>query len=221
MHWMALQYIWDQKLSLDAIWLFFCQNMRNRHLNVWLEDLVEEPLNAGEDESRDEQNVRKVESELSYHRSLLLVKIGWEIFSHQVHCVCKRFWPTTRGGQGGPHCLACPHIDRPAMFMSKIGVKIVKVMFMNMISQSSWDDNMMSWEPMIMLVWTALTIWSILIFLMMLMVESTHWYAWCAIQGRAIEDGGGADDQAQHDQTVDHKVLQCVPPQGWMQILNI
>ena len=168
MQWMALQYIWHQNLSLDAIWLFFRQNMRNRHLNVWLEDLVEEPLNAGEDESRDEQNIRKVESELSYHKSLLLVKIGWEIFSHQVHCVCKRFWPTTHGGLGGPHCLACPHIDRPAMFMWQVVVKIVNVMFM--ISQSSWDDNMMSWELMMMLVGVALTIWSSLILLMMLMI---------------------------------------------------
>ena len=117
MHWMALQYIWDQKLSLDAIWLFFCQNMRNRHLNVWLEDLVEEPLNAGEDESRNEQNVWKVESELSYHRSLLLVKIGWEIFSHQVHCACKRFWPTTHGAPVGLRYLACLHTALPNMGM--------------------------------------------------------------------------------------------------------
>ena len=50
--------------------------------------------------------------------------------------------------------------------------------------------------------------------MMIMMVESTHRYAGCAIQGRAIEDGGGADDQAQHDQPVDHKVLQGVPPQS-------
>ena len=97
----------------------------NRHLNVWLEDLVEEPLNAGEDKSRNEKDVREVESELSYHESLLFQalfqsysKIGWKIttiviMSHRVHYVCKRFWPTTRGGQGGLHCLACPHIALP------------------------------------------------------------------------------------------------------------
>ena len=45
------------------------QNTRNRHLNVWLEDLVEEPLDAGEDESRDEKDVREVESKLSYRKS--------------------------------------------------------------------------------------------------------------------------------------------------------
>ena len=49
---------------------------------------------------------------------------------------------------------------------------------------------------------------------MMLVFESAHRYAGCAIQGRAIEDGGGADNQAKHDQPVDHKVLQGVPPQG-------
>ena len=43
-------------------------------------------------------------------------------------------------------------------------------------------------------------------------VKVTHRYAGCAIQGCAVEDGGGADDQAEHDQAIDHKVLQGVPP---------
>ena len=37
----------------------------NGHLNVGLEDLVEEPLDAGEDKSSDEKDVRKVEGELA------------------------------------------------------------------------------------------------------------------------------------------------------------
>ena len=45
-------------------------------------------------------------------------------------------------------------------------------------------------------------------------VESTHRYAGCAVQRGAIEDGGWADNQAEHDQTVDHKVLQGVPPES-------
>ena len=48
--------------------------------------------------------------------------------------------------------------------------------------------------------------------LLLILVESIHRYAGGAIQGGAIEDGGGADYQAEHDQTVDHKVLQGVPP---------
>ena len=43
-------------------------------------------------------------------------------------------------------------------------------------------------------------------------MKVTHGYAGCAIQGCAVEDGGGADDQAEHDQAIDHKVLQGVPP---------
>ena len=50
--------------------------------------------------------------------------------------------------------------------------------------------------------------------LLLMVVESTHRYAGRAVQGGAIEDGGGADDQAEHDQPVDHKVLQGVPPEG-------
>ena len=43
-------------------------------------------------------------------------------------------------------------------------------------------------------------------------MKVTHRYAGCAIQGCAVEDGGGADDQSEHDQAIDHKVLQGVPP---------
>ena len=44
--------------------------------------------------------------------------------SHQVHCVCKMFWPTTRGGPVGLRCLACPRIGLPAMMIE------LQVMFM-------------------------------------------------------------------------------------------
>ena len=50
--------------------------------------------------------------------------------------------------------------------------------------------------------------------LLLILVESTHRYAGCAVQRGAIEDGGWADNQAEHDQTVDHKVLQGVPPES-------
>ena len=52
-------------------------------------------------------------------------------------------------------------------------------------------------------------------------MKVTHGYAGCAIQGCAVEDGGGADDQAEHDQAIDHKVLQGVPPvDGWKDALT-
>ena len=65
-----------------------------------------------------------------------------------------------------------------------------------------------------MLVRKALAIWPSLVLPVLFMVELTHWYAGRAVQGGAIEDGGGADDQAEHYQPVDHKVLQGVPPEG-------
>ena len=41
---------------------------------------------------------------------------------------------------------------------------------------------------------------------------SAHQYTRGAEERGAVEDGGGADNEAQHDQAVDHKVLQGVPP---------
>ena len=77
-----------------------------------------------------------------------------------------------------------------------------------MISQSSWAVR---WQYEVLRAHDG----GIDNMMLLLMVDgSTHWYAGRAVQGGAIEDGGGADDQAEHDQPVDHKVLQGVPPAG-------
>ena len=71
------------------------------YLDVRLEDLVEESLDAGEDEGCDQEDVGEVESELACKIELIWVtkgKYNWSIHNvkiinttHQVRCACKMF----------------------------------------------------------------------------------------------------------------------------------
>ena len=71
------------------------------YLDIRLEDLVEESLDAGEDEGCDQEDVGEVEGELACRIKLIWVtneKYNWSIHeigikntTHQVRCVCKMF----------------------------------------------------------------------------------------------------------------------------------
>ena len=71
------------------------------YLDVRLEDLVEESLDAGEDKGCDQQDVGEVEGELACKIELILVtsgKYNWSIHNveiinttHQERCACKMF----------------------------------------------------------------------------------------------------------------------------------
>ena len=71
------------------------------YLDVRLEDLVEESLDAGEDEGCDQEYVGEVESELACKIELIWVtngKYNWSIHNvkiinttHQERCACKMF----------------------------------------------------------------------------------------------------------------------------------
>ena len=49
--------------------------------------------------------------------------------------------------------------------------------------------------------------------------SNRHQAAEGAVQRGAVEDGGGADYEAQHDQAVDDEVLEGVPPVGNGQVV--
>ena len=44
------------------------------------------------------------------------------------------------------------------------------------------------------------------------MAGAAHRDAGRAVEGRPVEDGSWTDDEAEHDEAVDNKVLQRIPP---------